>query len=302
MEHDRPLLGIILMLAFCLLIPLGDSLAKLLAPVIAVGMLVLIRFLFQALILLPVALMLGRPLHMGRRLFWLAYVRAILQLLGISCMFTALIYLPLADAVAIAFVMPFIMLLLGWAVLDESVGLRRLAACAVGFIGTLMVIQPNFLNVGWPVLYPLAVAVIFALYMLVTRLIAKDTDPIGLQAINGVMGTITLAPLLFIGTQLEIPALSFEWPPQETLWLAALMGLTGTIAHLLMTWSLRYAPSATLAPLQYLEIPIATVYGFVFFDEFPNGLAAFGICVTIGAGLYIIFRERAMSRQSSEAA
>ena len=61
-------------------------------------------------------------------------------------MFTALQYLPLADAIAIAFVMPFIMLLLGKYVLDEEVGSRRLIACAVGFAGTLMVIQPSFVD------------------------------------------------------------------------------------------------------------------------------------------------------------
>ena len=66
-------------------------------------------------------------------------------------MFLSLRFLPLADAVAIAFVMPFIMLLLGKFVLDEEVGSRRLIACVVGFIGTLLVMQPSFAEVGWPV-------------------------------------------------------------------------------------------------------------------------------------------------------
>jgi hypothetical protein len=71
-------------------------------------------------------------------------------------MFASLRYLPLADAVAIAFVMPFIMLLLGWFYLGEEVGPRRFGACIVGFIGTLMVVQPSFAEVGWPALLPLA--------------------------------------------------------------------------------------------------------------------------------------------------
>ncbi|MEL6701074.1 MAG: EamA/RhaT family transporter, partial [Pseudomonadota bacterium] len=69
-------------------------------------------------------------------------------------------------------------------------------------------------------------------------------------------------------------------------------GIVGSIAHLFMTWSLRFAPSATLAPMQYLEIPFATVIGFVIFRDLPNGLAAIGILVTISAGLYVIWRER----------
>jgi drug/metabolite transporter (DMT)-like permease len=73
-------------------------------------------------------------------------------------MFAALRHLPLADAIAIAFVMPFLLLLLGRTVLGETVGPRRLAACAVGFAGTLLVIQPSFAAVGWAALLPLGVA------------------------------------------------------------------------------------------------------------------------------------------------
>ena len=59
-----------------------------------------------------------------------------------------------------------------------------------------------------------------------------------------------------------------------------------------MTWSLRFAPSATLAPIQYLEIPFATLLGCLVFGDLPNGLAALGIAVTVAAGLYVIHRER----------
>lgn len=298
MSGDRPFLGILLMLAFCVVVPLGDSLAKMLGPVVTLATMIFVRFLFQAVMLTPIALATGRPVALRGRLFWLAYARALLQMAGLGCMFTALAYLPLADAVAIAFVMPFIMLLLGWFFLNEEVGIRRIAACSVGFVGTLMVIQPNFANVGWPVLYPLAVALIFALFMLITRQIAKDTDPIGLQALNGITGTLTLLPLLWLGYVFDLAPMSFVWPDTTHLPLLAVMGAVGTIAHLFMTWSLRYAPSATLAPMQYIEIPIATIYGFVFFGDLPNGLAAAGICVTIGAGLYIIYREQANAKNT----
>lgn len=70
------------------------------------------------------------------------------------------------------------------------------------------------------------------------------------------------------------------------------MGIVGTAAHLLMTWSLRFAPSATLAPLQYVELPFATLVGFLAFGDLPNGLAALGIAVTMGAGLAVLRSER----------
>jgi drug/metabolite transporter (DMT)-like permease len=69
-------------------------------------------------------------------------------------------------------------------------------------------------------------------------------------------------------------------------------GLLGTGAHLCITSALRFAPSATLAPMQYLEIPAATLIGWMIFSDLPNGLAAIGIATTVAAGLYIIHRER----------
>ena len=90
--------------------------------------------------------------------------------------------------------MPFILLLLGRFVLGEEVGPHRLAACAVGFVGTLMVVQPSFAAVGAPALLPLLVAVLFSLFMLVTRRIARDADPVVLQAASGLVATAILAP------------------------------------------------------------------------------------------------------------
>jgi drug/metabolite transporter (DMT)-like permease len=96
--------------------------------------------------------------------------------------------------------------------------------------------------------------------------------------------------------------LSFVTPTGQELLLLALIGILGTFAHLLMTWSLRFAPSATLAPMQYLEIPIATIIGYLAFRDWPNGLAQIGIMITIGSGLYIIFREQRLARTGAQEA
>ncbi|KIC44668.1 membrane protein [Ruegeria sp. ANG-S4] len=298
MTHDRPVFGIALMLGFCILAPMGDAMAKLLGETTPVGLLVFVRFSVQAAILIPLIALTGRPWRMRGRVLRLTLVRTVLHIVGITAMFSALQYLPLADAVAIAFVMPFIMLLLGRYVLGEEVGARRLIACIVGFIGTLLVIQPSFAEVGAPALLPLIVAVVFALFMLVTRQIAKETDPVALQAVSGAMATIALLPVLVLGTYADIWEISLIIPPAELHWLLLAIGALGTVAHLFMTWSLRFAPSATLAPMQYLEIPVATLVGWLIFHDLPNGLAAVGIMITIAAGLYVILRERASARSA----
>ena len=287
------------MLGFCVLAPMGDAVAKILGETVPLGQLLVVRFAVQAIILIPMVWATKLAWRMSGRVLQLAFLRTVLHIFGIGAMYTALQYLPLADAVAIAFVMPFIMLLLGKYVLDEEVGARRLIACSVGFVGTLLVVQPSFAEVGWPALLPLVVALNFSFFMLITRKIAKETNPIGLQAVSGVMAVCIIVPLLAITTSSGIDALTlmapsaFEW---TMLWA---IGALGTMAHLLMTWSLRYAPSATLAPMQYLEIPIATVIGFWVFQDLPNGMAAVGIAITVTAGVYIILRERAISRDQA---
>lgn len=290
MTQDRPFLGILLMLGFCLMAPLGDAMAKYLAATLPILTLVTVRFATQSLALIPVVVAMRTPLRFSRRFLAVTLLRTILHCIGITAMFLALKYMPLADAVAIAFVMPFIMLLLGHFVLGEHVGMRRMVACTVGFAGTLMVIQPSFQDVGAVALLPLLVAIVFSLFMLVTRQIAKETDALVLQLVSGWMACGFLAPVIAF-----MPG-GFTMPDGQWLLLIAL-GLLGTLAHLFMTWSLRFAPTSTLAPMQYLEIPVAALLGLAVFGDFPDGLALAGICVTIGAGLYIIAREHRLQAQ-----
>jgi len=284
------------MLGFCIVAPLGDATAKLLGNSIPLGEVVFVRFAIQVLILAPLVWYSGRIWRMQGRILWLALARTVLHIIGIGAMFTALRYLPLADAVAIAFVMPFFMLLLGKYVLNEEVGTRRIIACCIGFVGTLLIVQPAFASVGWPALLPVFVALNFSFFMLITRQIAKETDPIGLQAVSGGMAVLIMAPLLVFGHLTQTPLLSVQMPDAVEWGLLISLAAFGTVAHLLMTWSLRYAPSATLAPMQYLEIPFATLLGLVIFQDLPNPLAAIGIVITVGSGLYIILRERATAR------
>ncbi len=299
MTTDRPFLGVMLMLAFCVLAPLGDSIAKLLGGVVALSVLVFVRFGIQAAILLPLVAISGQGFRLPQGILMWTLIRTVLHILGIGLMFSALRYLPLADALAIAFVMPFIMLILGHFAMGEHVGVQRMVACAIGFIGTLLVIQPNFVEVGYPALLPLGVAVVFALFMMVTRKIARALDPIKLQAISGVQATVILLVVL-VALPGIFGAVSLQFDPYTWILLGAL-GVIGTFAHLFMTWSLRFAPASTLAPMQYLEIPFGTAIGWLIFSDLPNGLAAVGICITVGAGLYIILRERRLAMQSAKA-
>ncbi|HRO10998.1 DMT family transporter [Amaricoccus sp.] len=290
---DRPLLGVLLVVAFCILAPLGDAMGKLLGA-LPLGELLIARYALQAILLLPLVRCAGGSLALTPRVWALTMLRTLLHIVSLGAFFAALRFLPMAETVAICFVMPFILLLFG-RLAGERVGPHRLGACVVGFAGTLMVVQPSFAAVGAPALLPLLSAVLFSFFMLVTRAIARETDPVALQAASGLAATAILAPLVLLAAGRGWPELDPVAVSGAEWILLLLLGVFGTAAHLAITYALRFAPSSTLAPMQYLELPFATLIGWAIFGDLPNGLAALGIAVTIAAGLYILHRERAAS-------
>ena len=297
MIADRPIIGIAFMLGFCVFAPMGDAAAKSIALATPLLVLLLARYLVQWLLPLPLILFSGRDMKITRKMVRIILARSVVHIAGVAVMFTAYRYLPLADALAIAFVYPFIMLVMGRFFLGEQVGVRRLGACTVGFLGTLLIIQPSFAAVGAPALLPLLVAFLFAFLVLLTRQIAKDYDPVCLQSASGFASALILLAAWAATRHLQIFDLQFIIPTADQARTLILVGIFGTLAHLGMTYAVRFAPSATLAPMQYVELPVATALGWMIFNELPNGLAALGILITILSGLAVIsFEHQALTR------
>ena len=296
MIKDRPLVGIMFMLGFCLFAPMSDAATKTIASATPLIVLLYARYVAQWLMPLPVILMTGRRIVMSRRVLRILLLRGLVHIGGLAAMFAAFRFLPLADAIAIAFVFPFIQLLLGHLFLGEQVGIRRLSACSVGFLGTLLIIQPSFAEVGLPALLPLLVALLFALLVLMTRQIAKEYDPICLQSTSGLICLVMLTAAGIGLGNTGIFDLQLTLPPAENWGTLVLIGFFGTLAHIAMTYAVRFAPSTTLAPMQYVEIPIATFLGWLFFQDLPDGIAAAGILITVSAGLAVIYFEHSANR------
>ncbi|MGB5067924.1 MAG: EamA family transporter, partial [Albidovulum sp.] len=130
MNHpDRILPGVLLMIGFCIFAPLIDVASKLAAQAVPVGVIVLGRGLVQGGLMLPMMLAMGLSLRLAPRSLWLALLRAALLIISTYCFVAAVRVMPIADALAIVFVEPFIILLIGRAVMGEQVGARRLGAC-----------------------------------------------------------------------------------------------------------------------------------------------------------------------------
>ncbi len=291
--------GMALMIIAMLIIPGIDAIAKLLSDSIAAGQVAWARFFFQVILLAP---FLGRYGLKLDRMLWMHAARGGLIALSTLIFFTALKTMPLANAIAIFFVQPFIVTLLAYAILGETFGWRRMLAIIFGFVGALLIIKPSYEAFGLITLLPVATAFLFALYAILTRwLLVNASDisasPVSMQFLAGFFGMMTMSVALVLGYVHEISFLTPTWPTAAQWQLLALLGIIGTSAHFLVVMAYARVSIAVLAPFQYLEIVGATVLGLMLFNEFPDLLTWLGIAIIVSSGIFVFFRERKLARR-----
>lgn len=210
------------------------------------------------------------------------------------CFVLAVTYVPLADAVAVTFVAPFIVTLMSALFLGEPVGPRRWAAVAVGFVGMLIVIRPG-MGVFHPAIgFVLAAAFFFSLRQVLSR---------SLSGADSVSTTVVYTSLT--STTVLTLALPFVWqlPPSLSVWLIVIgMAATAALGEVLVIRALDIAQAVVVAPMQYSLILWSTFYGFVVFADLPDGWTFLGCAIIVASGLYTLHRERLNARAAREAA
>lgn len=291
--------GLSLMVIAVLISPLIDIFAKLAITTVPSAEITAVRFVLQMIFILPIVVVRGTLFDLTWKKTGLHMLRGGLLVVTMLSFITTLKAMEVADAIAIFFVEPIILTILGSIFLKETIGWRRYTACGVGFFGALLVIQPSMQEVGWIALLPVVSAFGLAIFLLVTRLVAQNEDPWSMQFHAGVWGALFCGILLYIGdgTGSEIfdPVV-----PDTTASLYLLgVGVTATISGVLGVYAYRAAPASVLAPLQYLEIVSATIFGWLVFGHLPDALKWLGIAIIIGSGLYIIWRERRVNKTAS---
>lgn len=283
-KPSRPLAGVGLMLAAMAILPLIDVIAKKLGQA---GMPILIvvwaRALFGGMMTLPFALGAEgrRAFRPQRPLHHLA--RAALLFGATFLFFNALKHLPIADALAIFFVNPLVIVVLSALLLGERVGPRRWAAVAVGFVGTLIIIRPGMVAINPGTLYALGAGVSLGSYFVMTRHIAGAADAMVLTFQTSAIG----AALMTLG-------LPFVWQAPDPLqWLMlAGLGVIATLGHVLITKAYEHGEASLLAPLAFTEIIMATLVGWWFFGDLPDRWTLLGVAILIASAIYISVRER----------
>jgi len=213
--------------------------------------------------------------------------------------FPAIATMPIADALAIFFVEPFILTLLSAWLLGEKVGWRRISASFAGFVGALIIIKPGSAVFSWLSVLPLAAAFCFAGYLILTRQLAQREHPVPVQFYTAAFGFIAMTAALTIGTLTHTGFLTASLPNLQQLGLMALLGAVGTVGHLLVVLAFRYLDASVLAPFQYLEIVSAVILGWWLFTDIPSPSNWIGIAIIVSSGLYVYVREQQLKQRSS---
>ncbi len=228
----------------------------------------------------PVILSTGRP--------GMQVLRGTLAVISASAFIIALRYVPLADAVAVSFVAPFMVTVLGALVLGEKVGPRRWTAVAIGFIGTLIVIRPGLGVVHPAVMLVVGAATAFALRQILSRVLAGTDRTATTVAYTAIVSVVLLS----------LPLPLFWRTPATATELALLAGMAacGALGELLVIRALEIAEAIVLAPVHYSLIIWGTFYGWLVFGQLPDRWTWTGAAIIVATGLYIMHREWTLAR------
>ena len=206
-----------------------------------------------------------------------AALSASLFIIGVS-------YVPLADAVAVTFIAPLLVTIMGALLLGEYVGIHRWTAVIVGFVGTLVIIRPGFDSFHPALILPLSAACLFAGRQVISRFLSGNDKTETTVAYTAIASTLILS--------LPIP---FVWITPQTsteILLIISMASMAAIAELLVIKALEIALAVVVSPMQYTIIIWSSFYGFMVFDQLPDGYTIGGTAIIILSGLYTLHRER----------
>lgn len=287
--------GMAIMVLSVLLLPLMDAIGKWLAMVdnMPPATVTFMCFFIQCWLMFFILLIVGGFAALRTQYLAGNLIRGALMGFGGLCFFTAVKYMPLADAMAVFFAEPLILTLFSAIFLKEKVGWRRFSAVGIGLIGTMIVIQPSFEIFGAVSLLPLATAVTFAIYLILNRKYGAKESPLVMQFYAGVGGWVLAGVAVIFGTAAGLGDLSLGLPQGIQPWLLLLLlGTIGTVSHLMVVQAFKLAPASMLAPFQYLEIVNAVLVGLIVFGDFPTPSKWCGIAIIVGSGFYVFMRER----------
>lgn len=290
--------GMLLMVGVVFSVPLGDAMSKYLAQTVQPLEVTFWRYALQFALICCVVLISRQPVK-PRRVGWLVIggVSGASALLSIVYAFTVM---PIATAVAIFFVEPLILTVLGVLFLGETAGWRRFSAIAVGLLGALVVIRPNWSSFGPMALMPMLAAFAYAMMLISMRKTSQYMDSLAIQFWVNLFAVLSVCVVMMLGLVFGFASFQAAAFPVSTWLLLLLMGAFAAVTFFMLNGAARRVPAGVLAPFQYLEIVGATIVGYVFFGDFPDAMTWLGAAIILASGLYVFHREQRVGLDHDE--
>lgn len=282
-----PLRGILFLIASTVVFSVADVITKQLASTLPPPEVAWMRYVVFALVIIPVVLIKGGPALLRSQRPGLQVLRG-LGMVGSSIMFIqSLPHLPVADATAIFFVSPILIMALSVVFLGEAVGWRRWSAAAVGLIGVMIVVRPGTGAFQPAAFLPIISASSWAVGAVVTRKITGD-QALTTLVYSASVGSIVLSALM-----------PFHWvtPNGTEIALGLCMGILFAIGHWCVVLAYRHGNASLIAPFSYVQLIWAGTLGYLAFGSLPDSWTIMGACLIAISGFYTAYRERVRAMQ-----
>ncbi|MGF7163464.1 drug/metabolite transporter (DMT)-like permease [Rhodoligotrophos appendicifer] len=213
----------------------------------------------------------------------LQVLRPIFLVVDIWLFSFALQTISLAELQAILLIYPLIVTLVAIPLLKEKVGIFRMVAVCVGFLGALVIVRPGGVPFDFGVFCAIGAAVTYALYIVLTRKVSETDSTATSMFYVGVIGLIMTSAV----------GIFFWQPPDAASWALILyIMVTGCVSHAMIIAALGMAPASVLQPFNYTSLPWGILLGYVLFGQMIDPISLMGAIVIIAAGLVVMARER----------
>jgi len=280
---DHHLRGILLIMAAVSTFAVLDTIAKYLSRTYPVPLIVWVRYAMHVVVML---------LFVAPRLRWrivtsrrpgLQVIRGVVLAASSLFFFTALAFMPIAEASAITFLAPLLVTAMSAYFLRERVRRSAWVALAAGFVGVLFIVRPGSAVFSPAVALPLATAACFATYQLLTRRLAGVDSTLATLFIGALVGTLVVSLLL-----------PFYWGlPRSAFhaFLFVMLGVLGAAGHFVLIRAFEHTPPSVLAPFVYTQLVTVLALGYLVFGEFPDGWSLVGMAIIVLSGAWIAARQ-----------
>ena len=279
--------AIIFNLLAWVMLPIMDGFAKYLSAELPVLQITWARYFFTVVFTFPLMFFFFKKYLVWTDKPKLQLIRGLILLTANISFFYSISVISLPKALTLAFVAPLVVTSFSPFFLGESVGYRRWTAVIIGFIGSLVVIRPGFVEINLASLAALGTGIMYGFYLIITRKLSTSDNPLLTLLFTGVVGAIistTFMPFVWVSPTFN------QWS------IMAAIGLLACIGHLFIILSLKFADASKLAPFSYFEIVTNIIIAYYFFGDFPDSWTFLGLFIIVFSGIYISRRENIVKK------